>query len=63
MAQETQTYVYNVRFPGEMQEQMQQAAEEQRRSLNGLIVRAVEIYLQEHDRRRGERTPRLQGAE
>ena len=53
MAQEQQTYIYNVRFPGEMQDQMQQAAEEQRRSLNGLIVRAVEIYLQEHDRRRG----------
>lgn len=51
MAQDT-TYSTNVRFPGEMKEPMQQAAEEQRRSVNGLIVRAVEIYLQEHDRRR-----------
>lgn len=53
MAQDIETYSTNVRFPGEMKEQMQQAAEEQRRSINGLIVRAVEIYLQEHDRRRG----------
>lgn len=62
MAQE-QTYIYNVRFPSEMQEQMQQAAEEQRRSLNGLIVRAVEIYLQEHDRRRGRNNHGAQEAE
>lgn len=49
-----ETYSTNVRFPGELKEQMQQAAEEQRRSVNGLIVRAVEIYLQEHNRRRSQ---------
>lgn len=48
------TYSTNVRFPGELKEQMQQAAEEQRRSVNGLIVRAVEVYLQEHNRRRSQ---------
>lgn len=63
MATQDSTYSTNVRFPGEMQEQMKQAAEEQRRSINGLIVRAVEIYLQEHDRRRVLQTPKRRNDE
>jgi hypothetical protein len=50
MAQDTQTYVYNTRFPADMQEQMQQVAEAEIRSVNGLIVRAVQLYLEDHDR-------------
>ena len=50
MTQETQTYSTNVRFPGEMKEDMQRVAEAEIRSVNGLIVLAVQRYLQEHDR-------------
>lgn len=48
MAQET--YSTNVRFPGDMKEDMQRVAEAEIRSVNGLIVRAVQLYLEEHDR-------------
>lgn len=47
-------YSTNVRFPGEMKERIQQAAEAEFRSVNGLIVAAVSNHLREHDRRRGE---------
>jgi len=45
MATQDNTYSTNVRFPGELKEQMQQRAEKERRSVNGLIVFAVELYL------------------
>lgn len=48
MAQEI--YSTNVRFPGEMKEDMQRVAEAEIRSVNGLIVRAVQQYLDEYDR-------------
>ena len=57
MQQDTPTYSTNVRFPGEMKEWMQRAAEEEFRSVNSLIVAAVSRYLQEHDRRRGQTEP------
>ena len=44
------TYSTNVRFPGDMKEQMHQVAEAEIRSVNGLIVLAVQRYLEEHDR-------------
>ena len=47
MAQDTQTYVFNVRFPADMQEQMQDAAKADVRSVNSLIVTAVRRYLAE----------------
>ena len=45
-----ETYSTNVRFPGEMKEDMQRVAEAEIRSVNGLIVRAVQLYLEDHDR-------------
>jgi len=45
MATQDNTYSPNVRFPGALKEQMQQRAEKERRSVNGLIVYAVELYL------------------
>jgi hypothetical protein len=43
-------YSTNVRFPGDMKEDMQRVAEVEIRSVNGLIVRAVQLYLEDHDR-------------
>ncbi len=57
------TYSTNVRFPGEMKERMQEAATEEFRSLNSLIVAAVNRYLTEHDRKQGRITPELQEVE
>lgn len=48
MAQDV--YSTNVRFPGEMKENMQRVAEAEIRSVNGLIVLAVQRYLEDHDR-------------
>ena len=45
-----ETYSTNVRFPGEMKEDMQRVAEAEIRSVNGLIVRAVQLYLEDYDR-------------
>jgi predicted HicB family RNase H-like nuclease len=50
MAQDIETYSTNVRFPGEMKEDMQRVAAAEFRSLNGLIIVAVTRYLEEHDR-------------
>lgn len=50
MATQDSTYSTNVRFPLEMKEDMQRVAEAEIRSVNGLIVRAVQLYLENHDR-------------
>jgi len=56
MTQDTQTYSTNVRFPGDMKEWMQRVADAEFRSINSMIVAAVNRYLEEHDRRKG-KTP------
>ena len=57
------TYSTNVRFPGEMKERMQEVAAEEFRSLNSLIVAAVNRYMTEHDRKHGRATPETAEAE
>ena len=48
------TYSTNVRFPGEMKERMQETAAEEFRSLNSLIVAAVNQYLTDPNRPGGD---------
>ena len=62
MAQDTQTYDYNVRFPADMEEKLKEAAAEEFRSVNGLIVAAVKRHLQWHDQIRGRTQPEAQEA-
>ena len=46
-----------------MKERMQEVAAEEFRSLNSLIVAAVNRYMTEHDRKRGRVTPETTEAE
>lgn len=57
------TYSTNVRFPGEMKERMQEAATEEFRSINSLIVAAVNHYLTDPNRPQRGRSKEVQEAE